>query len=63
MKKVPVQFKIEYVTIINNVKNGIYNNNKKQLKKDLLYLEKMLVNTYKLSDIQNIDYELIYVLI
>ena len=63
MKKVPVQFKIEYVTIINNVRNGIYNNNKKQLEKDLLYLEKMLINTYELSDIQNIDYELIYVLI
>ena len=64
MKKViPVQFKIEYVTIIHNVKNNVYANNKKQLEKDLLYLLKMLVNTYDMNDSQEIDYEVISVLI
>lgn len=39
----PIEFKIQYLNILQNVKNNVYENDKITLKKDLVTLRNMLV--------------------
>ena len=39
----PIKFKIEYLNILSNIKNNVYENDRETLKKDLITLRNMLV--------------------
>ena len=39
----PIQFKIQYLNILQNVKNNAYENNTQLLKEDLITLRNMLI--------------------
>jgi len=39
----PIKFKIQYLNILQNVKNNVYENDKQALKQDLMTLRNMLI--------------------